>query len=100
MAEIVSAVREQTKAATHVVGLMERVRGGVEQISNAGAEQDRGQDVEVFGGDVHCSTPLFSGQPRDSCFSPAEPGRWRLARAITAIIVASRRIEAASKGSM
>ena len=45
MTEIVSAVREQTKAATHVVGLMERVRGGVEQIGNAGAEQDRGNEV-------------------------------------------------------
>jgi methyl-accepting chemotaxis protein len=45
MSEIVAAVREQTKAATHVVSLMERVRGGVEQIGNAGAEQDRGHEV-------------------------------------------------------
>lgn len=45
MSEIVSAVREQTKAATHVVMLMERVRGGVEQIGRAGEEQDRGHEV-------------------------------------------------------
>ena len=45
MSEIVAAVREQTKAATHGVSLMERVRGGVEQIGAAGAEQDRGQEV-------------------------------------------------------
>ena len=45
MAEIVAAVREQTKAATHVVTLMERVRGGVEQIGNAGTEQGRGHEV-------------------------------------------------------
>jgi methyl-accepting chemotaxis protein len=43
--EIVSAVREQTKAASHVVELMERVRGGVEQIRAAGGEQSRGNEV-------------------------------------------------------
>lgn len=43
--EILAAVREQTKAASHVVELMERVRGGVDQISAAGAEQDRGNEV-------------------------------------------------------
>jgi methyl-accepting chemotaxis protein len=43
--EIVSAVREQTKATIHVVTLMEGVRDGVQQISVAGAEQDRGNEV-------------------------------------------------------
>jgi methyl-accepting chemotaxis protein len=43
--EIVSAVREQTKAAAHVVDLMERVRSGVEQISAAGTEQSRGNEI-------------------------------------------------------
>jgi methyl-accepting chemotaxis protein len=43
--EIVQAVREQTKAAAHVVELMESVRSGVEQISAAGSEQSRGNEV-------------------------------------------------------
>jgi methyl-accepting chemotaxis protein len=43
--EILAAVREQTKAASHVVELMDRVRGGVEEITAAGAEQDRGNEV-------------------------------------------------------
>jgi methyl-accepting chemotaxis protein len=45
IAGIVTAVREQAKAASHVVELMERVRGGVEQIRGAAAEQDRGNEV-------------------------------------------------------
>jgi methyl-accepting chemotaxis protein len=45
IAGIVSAVKEQSKAATHVVELMERVRGGVEQIRAAGREQERGNEV-------------------------------------------------------
>jgi methyl-accepting chemotaxis protein len=45
MAGIVSAVREQARAASHVVELMERVRGGVEAIREAAGEQDRGNRV-------------------------------------------------------
>jgi len=45
IAGIVSAVQEQSKAATHVVELMERVRSGVEQIRAAGREQERGNEV-------------------------------------------------------
>lgn len=45
IANIVSAVREQTKATIHVVTLMEGVRDGVSQISVAGAEQDKGNEV-------------------------------------------------------
>jgi methyl-accepting chemotaxis protein len=45
IAGIVSAVKEQSKAATHVVELMERVRSGVDQIRVAGREQERGNDV-------------------------------------------------------
>jgi methyl-accepting chemotaxis protein len=43
--EIVSAVREQTKATTHVAALMEGVLDGVEQISQAAGEQHRGNEV-------------------------------------------------------
>jgi methyl-accepting chemotaxis protein len=45
IAGIVSAVREQSKAANHVVELMDRVRGGVEHIRAAGREQERGNEV-------------------------------------------------------
>ncbi len=43
--EILVAVQEQTKAASHVVGLMDRVRDAVEQIAAAGAQQDRGNET-------------------------------------------------------
>ena len=43
--EIVSSVREQTKAASHVVDLMERVRDSAEQIGSASGDQDRGNEV-------------------------------------------------------
>jgi methyl-accepting chemotaxis protein len=43
--EIVGAVQEQSKAAVHVVALMERVRDGVETIRRAGTEQERGHEV-------------------------------------------------------
>jgi methyl-accepting chemotaxis protein len=42
---IVTAVREQARAASHVVGLMERVRGGVEEIRSAATEQEHGNTV-------------------------------------------------------
>jgi methyl-accepting chemotaxis protein len=45
ISEIVTAVQEQTKAAGHVVELMDRVRTGVDQIASAGAEQDRGNET-------------------------------------------------------
>lgn len=48
---IVNSLREQTKAAGHVVGLMGQVREGVDQIRAASAEQDRG-NVIVFEGSV------------------------------------------------
>ena len=48
---IVSSLREQAKAAGHVVDLMERVRGGVDEIREASAEQNRG-NVVVFQGAV------------------------------------------------
>jgi methyl-accepting chemotaxis protein len=43
--EIVAAVQVQTKAAGHVVELMDRVRNGVEQIAAAGGQQDRGNET-------------------------------------------------------
>jgi methyl-accepting chemotaxis protein len=42
---IVVAVREQAKAASHVVDLMEQVRSGVDEIRAAAAEQTRGNEV-------------------------------------------------------
>ena len=51
IASIVSSLREQAKAAGHVVDLMERVRGGVQEIRRAAAEQDRG-NVVVYQGSV------------------------------------------------
>jgi len=48
---IVSSLREQAKAAGHVVDLMERVRSGVDVIRQASTEQNRG-NVVVFQGAV------------------------------------------------
>jgi len=48
---IVSSLREQAKAAGHVVDLMERVRSGVDVIRQASVEQNRG-NVVVFQGAV------------------------------------------------
>ena len=45
IAEIVSSVQEQSRAASHVVGLMERVRESAEQIAAAGRDQGRSHDV-------------------------------------------------------
>ena len=45
IAGIVSAVKEQSRAATHVVELMDRVRTGVDQIRVAAREQERGNEV-------------------------------------------------------
>ena len=43
--EIVNSVREQTKAASHVVALMEKVRESADQIGAASAQQDQGNEV-------------------------------------------------------
>ncbi len=45
ISEIVNSVREQTKAASHVVALMEKVRDSAEQIGEASNEQDRGNEI-------------------------------------------------------
>ena len=45
ISEIVASVRDQTKAASHVVSLMERVRESAEEIGSAGNEQGKGHDV-------------------------------------------------------
>jgi methyl-accepting chemotaxis protein len=42
---ILKAVRAQARAASHVVELMERVRGGVDEIRTAATEQERGNTV-------------------------------------------------------
>jgi methyl-accepting chemotaxis protein len=43
--EIVHSVREQSRAAAHVVSLMERVRERAERIRQAGGEQARGNEI-------------------------------------------------------
>ena len=43
--EIVASVQEQTKAASHVVSLMERVRESAEEIGVAGSQQDQGNEI-------------------------------------------------------
>jgi len=43
--EIVASVQEQTKAASHVVSLMERVRETAEEIGAAGKQQDQGNEL-------------------------------------------------------
>ncbi len=50
--EIVAAVREQAKAAGHVEQLMERVSTRVEEIREAGLEQQRGNEVVMRGASV------------------------------------------------
>lgn len=45
IAEIVSSVQEQTRAASHVVNLMERVRDAAERIAAAGQDQGRSHEV-------------------------------------------------------
>lgn len=49
IAEIVQAVQEQARAASHVSELMERVRGGVEQLRGATHEQEQGHAVVLRG---------------------------------------------------
>jgi methyl-accepting chemotaxis protein len=51
IASIVSAVREQAKAAGHVSELMERVRTGVDEIRSAASEQEKGNQV-VYDGSI------------------------------------------------
>jgi methyl-accepting chemotaxis protein len=51
ISKIVASLREQAKAAGHVVELMDRVSSGVDEIRSASAEQDRG-NVVVFEGSV------------------------------------------------
>ncbi len=46
---IVSSVREQARAAGHVSGLMDRVKGRVDEIRAAGTEQERGNEVIMRG---------------------------------------------------
>src|SRR5262249_23058175 len=49
IAEIVQAVQEQTRAANHVQGLMERVRVGVDQLRHATTEQEQGHELVLRG---------------------------------------------------
>jgi methyl-accepting chemotaxis protein len=49
IAEIVQAVQEQTRAASHVQALMERVRTSVEQLRGATREQEQGNEVVLRG---------------------------------------------------
>jgi methyl-accepting chemotaxis protein len=49
ISEIVAAVREQSRAAVHVVSLMDQVRDGAEGSRTAGHEQTRGNEVVLRG---------------------------------------------------
>jgi len=49
IAEIVQAVQEQAKAASHVQELMDRVRTSVEQLRSATREQEQGNEVVLSG---------------------------------------------------
>jgi len=49
IAEIVHAVQEQSRAASHVQALMERVRTGVDQLRSATREQEEGHEVVLRG---------------------------------------------------
>jgi methyl-accepting chemotaxis protein len=49
ISEIVAAVQEQSKAASHVQSLMEGVRVSVEQLRNATREQEQGNEIVLSG---------------------------------------------------
>ncbi|MBW2448222.1 MAG: hypothetical protein JRG83_20185, partial [Deltaproteobacteria bacterium] len=90
IAEIVTAVTEQTKAAGHVVGLMERVRAGVDHIRHAAQEQDRGNEsmlastevMREIASRVHATT------------SEQAQGSGRIAEGVAAVSTAVERINA------
>jgi methyl-accepting chemotaxis protein len=89
--EIVTAVTEQTKAATHVVGLMERVRAGVDHIRRAGQEQDRGNESMLASTEVMRE---IAQRVRGTTREQAQ-GSGRIADGVAAVSAAVERINAA-----
>lgn len=89
--EIVTAVNEQTRAAGHVVALMERVRGGVDQIRRAGQEQDRGNEAILATSEVMREIAL---RVRSVTGEQAE-GAGRIAEGVDAVREAVQMISAA-----
>jgi len=89
--EIVTAVTEQTKAASHVVGLMERVRAGVDHIRRAGQEQDRGNESMLASTEVMRE---IARRVRSTSGEQAQ-GSQRIAEGVHAVSGAVDRINAA-----
>ncbi|HKJ23434.1 MAG TPA: methyl-accepting chemotaxis protein, partial [Myxococcota bacterium] len=89
--EIVSAVTEQTKAAAHVVGLMERVRAGVDHIRRAGQEQDRGNESMLASTEVMRE---IAQRVRGTTREQAQ-GSGRIAAGVAAVSAAVDRINTA-----
>jgi len=91
IAEIVAAVGEQTRAAGHVVALMERVRSGVEHIRRAGREQDRGNEAILTSAEAMRE---IARQVRRTTAEQAE-GSGRLAEGVEAVRQAAGSIDGA-----
>jgi len=89
--EIVVAVTEQTKAAAHVVSLMERVRAGVDHIRRAGQEQDRGNESMLASTEVMRE---IAERVRGTTREQAQ-GSSRIADGVAAVSAAIERIDAA-----
>jgi len=88
IAEIVAAVTEQTKAAGHVVGLMDRVRAGVDHIRRAGMEQDRGNESVLASTEVMRE---IAGRVRQTTGEQAQ-GAGRIAEGVESVSLAVERI--------
>lgn len=88
---IVAAIREQSKAAAHVVELMEQLQVGVERIRNASREQDRGNELilnEVV--DMRHASDRVTGTAREQ-----QSGAARIRDAFEEVGSAVERIRAA-----
>ena len=83
-----SAVTEQTKAAGHVVGLMDRVRAGVDHIRRAGLEQDRGNETVLASTEVMRE---IAGRVRKTSGEQAQ-GSGRIAEGVESVASAVERI--------
>ena len=81
---------EQTKAAGHVVSLMERVRSGVEHIRRAGEEQDRGNETMLASTEVMRE---IARQVQGTTSEQAQ-GAGRIADGVAAVSTAVERINA------
>ena len=90
VAEIVVAVAQQSKAASLVVELMERVRQGVEQIRRAGREQDHGNESVLAGSEVMRE---IARRVRKTTSEQAQ-GSARIAEGVEAVGAAAERIDA------